>query len=37
MIQLSLVDVIDLFYIVYAVGVFVFMFWYASRLTKPRR
>ncbi len=37
MIQLSFVDAVDLFYLIYAVGVFAFMFWYASRLTKPRR
>ncbi len=37
MIQLSVVDAVDLFYLIYAAGVFVFMFWYASRLNKPKR
>ncbi len=37
MIHLSVVDAVDLFYLIYAAGVVLFMFWYASRLTKRKR
>ncbi len=37
MLQLSVVDAIDLFYLIYAAGVVLFMVWYAKKLTKPRR
>ncbi len=37
MIPLSVIDAIDLFYLIYAFGAIVFMAWYARKLTKPRR
>ncbi|GEM_PF-3097370 len=37
MLQLSVVDAIDLFYLIYAAGVMLFMAWYARKLTKPKR
>lgn len=34
---MDIVDLIDIYYLTYAAGVFIFMLLYSRRLTKPRR